>query len=372
MALLVTTTLTASVMLGTGRPALAEAAQEACYPIEPVEVVEPDFVVFPGDPLTSVLYYCLKFYAGVTNFDLPDRGYLAREEIATRNLETDFIKPSATLDGYNVGTEFEFGREISVGVLDAYRTGLNVRFNLEYSDASESQQIGQIDFGPGFGLGIPGAEGGASGAFLAANPANIIEDAAYHADLEWGGFEVNTEFRVEDPEHRWGKGLYVGAIYSDVSLREEFSGRIPGFNSDFRYVTDLDTEAYGAHIGVRGRHEVGNPIHGWQPQISARARVGVADIDAEATDSVNWGGFISGLVPDSQVRLHDSKTAAYYGIGGAFSLFNDELGSQISFDAAYETRPWFASVQRDGTNPSRLAIGNAKVMSFRMSYRHSF
>ena len=354
---------------GLAAPAQAEAVQEACPPDDLEERVAELEATAVGRGNTRV---CVKGYGGYKRFNLPTRAYLARENLLTNQLQIGFISLQERLDGYNLGTEVEIARPVSVGGFGNYDTGVNFRFNIEYSDASGSQGFDQIDVGTGFGLGIPGAQGGASGAFLAANPQNIIQNAHYQSDLGWFGFDSNVEFRMEDPQGSYGKGIYAGVTFSDLSLEERFGGAIPGFNSDFMYHTQLDTTAFGAHVGLRGRHNLGNPIQGWQPQISARGRIGIAHVDADAIDSLNWNGFIAGAVPNSRIELSESATAAYYGAGAAVSLYNQELKTQLSLDLSWDVRPWFASIWRDGTNPSQLVIDDADVFSARFGIRRSF
>ena len=183
-------------------------------------------------------------------------------------------------------------------------------------------------------MGIPGATGGPSGAFLTANPQNVVEDARYNVDLNWGQVFANVEARHEADNHAYG--YYAGVRYSWLNLDQTFHGALPGFLSDFAYNTELDTRAYGIHLGMRGRRDVLEPLGGvWQPQVSLRAEAGLAYIAADLDDGLSWNGFIAGSIADSRIQVSDDEVAPYSSVGAAFSLTNKATATQFFVDAQY-------------------------------------
>ncbi|MCC0028879.1 MAG: hypothetical protein H6891_00760 [Brucellaceae bacterium] len=351
-----------------GHASPVQAAQSACLP----EDVQKATGLETYDDYYQANGYsydvCAKFWAGLTWFDTPDRTYLAKEEIATSTLTLGIVEPESVLFGATFGAELE----VNLG-FRPYKSGAignSIRFGLEYSHASRDQYIGQVDPGAGFGLGIPGPLGGASGAFLPANPANIVQDAAYRADLSWAAPYFNFERRYEARHH--AVGVFVGTQYSYLGFDQSFHGTIPGYLSDFRYDDSIETNAYGVHVGVRGRYDVGHPWGNWQPQVSLRGQLGAAYVDAKAVNSLTYGGFISGSVPNTTNLVSDSYVRPYYSIGASFALNNVESSKQVFADFQLDGRPWFPTLQLDGTNASVFDPATATVVSFTLGGRIRF
>lgn len=340
----------------------AGGAQEAC----PIGVDDPDVVTITYEDLWRV---CAKAYGSVDFFWLPALLFLATEDLGTNELTIGTVSPDRKLTGQSVGAEAEAVRV--TGTHGAYQTGILFRGGIGYTTASGDQNIGSFDPGTGFGLGIPGSLGGPSGAFLAANPQNVVTNIHYTGDLSWSSVFANVERRYEAQDHAFGG--YVGTRYSGLDLEERMSADIPGFLSSVAYDTEIKTNAYGLHVGTRGRHDILQPIGGtWQPQISARAELGVAYIDATLRDHTSWTGFIAGVVADSQIEVSDTSWAAYGSVGGAVSLTNINNKAQIFLDAQYEHRPWFGSAYRNGTDPTSFDRAGADVLSVSIGARVRF
>lgn len=351
-----------------GHASPAKAAQSAC-PLDDERHAAGQETYEDVDGENSYPYdICAKAWAGVTGFDTPGWSYLAKEELATNTLILGVVTPDGVLFGPTFGAEIE--ANLGFKPHGSGAIGNAVRFGLEYSQASRNQYFGQVDPGAGFGLGIPGPLGGASGAFLSSNPANIVQDAAYSAGLSWAAPYFNVERRYEAEHH--AVGVFAGAQYSYLDFNQSFHGTIPGYLSEFRYDDHIETNAYGVHIGVRGRYDVGQPLGNWQPQVSLRGQIGAAYVNAKAVNTLTYGGFIAGTVPDTTNRLSDSYVRPYYSVGASVALNNVESSKQIFADFQLDGRPWFPTLELDGTNASRLVPGAATVFSFTIGGRIQF
>ena len=197
-----------------------------------------------------------------------------------------------------------------------------------------------------------------------------MQDATYSSGLSWAAPYFNLERRYEAEHH--AVGVFAGAQYSYLDFSQSFHGTIPGYLSEFRYDDRIETNAYGVHVGLRGRYDVGQPLGNWQPQISLRGQIGAAYVDAKAVNRLTYGGFIAGLVPNSTNMLTDSYVRPYYSVGASVALNNIESSKQIFADFQLDGRPWFPTLQLDGTNASRLVPGTATVFSLTIGGRLRF
>ena len=338
----------------------AYSAQEACpFPVDEVVVEDP----------APLWVWCAKAFTGVDVMWLPLMALLATENLITNELTLGTVSPDRVLTGHSVGADLEALRP--TGTHGQYQTGYLYRGGFEHTRASGDQFIGQFDPGAGYGLGVPGSLGGPSGAFLPAHPQNIVENMRYNGNLGWSAGFFNVERRYEADDHAFG--FFAGKMFSGLELDESVTADIPGFLSTFSYDTEIETRAYGSHVGARGRRDIFQPIKGtWQTQISGRSEVGVAYIDSTLRDHTTFTGFISGAVPNSQIVVEDSGWGAYGSVGGALSLTNKNNKAQFFVDAQYEWRPWFGSAYRDGTNPTRFQRSHAEVFSARIGVRAQF
>lgn len=176
------------------------------------------------------------------------------------------------------------------------------------------------------GVGIPGT-GDLTSMFPAgvffANPAfNDVEGIDYRHHGEWQGVRLGIDQRSE---YDCGAvTLGAGLSFADLDTTDVLTGSIPGFLTDFRYSTDVDTRKVG--LFVKGAVEV--PVDRlWNSavryagefsgiRIRSNVEVGVNFLDAEGHDRLDLTGFVS----DAQaVRVGKDDTTFGYKIGAAIA-----------------------------------------------------
>lgn len=172
------------------------------------------------------------------------------------------------------------------------------------------------------GVGIPGTGDLSSmfpsGVFFA-NPAfNDVTDIAYRHTSDFQGLSLGLE---QKSFYDCGAiTLGAGLSYTRLETSDILSGRVDGFLTDFRYLTDIETRNFG--LFVHGGAEV--PLDDfWDSalryagefsgfRVAANAKAGVNFLDAEGIDRLDLTGFVN----DAQrVAIGKDDTTFSYQLG---------------------------------------------------------
>ncbi len=250
-----------------------------------------------------------------------------------------------------------------------YFAGGNIlEFGLSGGGAHGDSFFNSFDPGPGASLPIAGPNGGLSGFLLGAWPLNIATNLHYSAELTDFGLRLG-----------YGKRLAVTAntsiipkvfiAYSRTDFSESFSGSIPGFARDFRYMTDVDVNRYGIGVGLGVETRIGefaseNDL--WDVAVRYAGEFAGFRVSGSGHDSLDFTGFLTSTQAlDKSETDWDAKL--YAGI-----FFHSRRGIDFGVHGSYERRPGYPEIVRSGTDPSELQFHFADIWSIKGSFRLQF
>ena len=320
---------------------------------------------------------------GVQILRRPKFGFLASEVAGSGNLQLDLVKPDRAASGptgsVSVKTTLSTAEEPdlsgpaailavlltgAIGEADERKrnatppkrlTNTWLLGGVTHTQLRDNQIFSEIDATGG--LGIQGPNGSSSGFFLASNPANIIQNAVYSANLENTGGNI----AIGQTATEGGRSVSVfGSIgFNRLSSKEQFSGEIPGFMRDFAYQTDVDVNQVQLRAGaemVQAFEQAFGMV-----KVGGRVEIGPDISRGRGDDSLRFTGF-----PTSSRNLSDSE----FDVGAKLNLFAQywPVPNNVGFifDIGVTRVTGLPMVERDGTNPSRLDLepgvaGYAKI-----------
>jgi opacity protein-like surface antigen len=212
-------------------------------------------------------------------------------------------------------------------------------FGYDYSIFAESPDVTTTTEG----MGIPGTGDPFStypaGVFFA-NPAfNDVTNIRYAHDSNFRGGAISFGQKSYYDSHNCYVGVGVG--YNRLRTTDILTGTVDGFDTDFRYETDVATR--GTNLFVRGGVEI--PLDNfWDEQLryagefsgfrlSAGGEGRVNFLDAEGLDQLDLTGFVS----DSQaVRIGKDDTTFSYKLNAGLNYAPTGIkGLDISLGVEY-------------------------------------
>ncbi|MDZ4869147.1 MAG: hypothetical protein SGI91_17630, partial [Alphaproteobacteria bacterium] len=289
------------------------------------------------------------FSAGVDvaygDLTIPDKPYLSLEDagdlfLGVVDLETE--DELLVITGF-VEYEFKLGDLPNVKLLgdprdQRWMTGAEL-FGYDYSIFAESPDVTTTTEG----MGIPGTGDPFStypaGVFFA-NPAfNDVTNIRYAHDSNFRGGAISFGQKSYYDSHNCYVGVGVG--YNRLRTTDILTGTVDGFDTDFRYETDVATR--GTNLFVRGGVEI--PLDNfWDEQLryagefsgfrlSAGGEGRVNFLDAEGLDRLDLTGFVS----DSQaVRIGKDDTTFSYKLNAGLNYAPTGIkGLDISLGVEY-------------------------------------
>ena len=300
--------------------------------------------------------------SGGGNFvELPDRGFIARELQGSGVQELNQVRPSTRSTG--AGAQFK----ITVNDAPLQQSRLFINFNYFNSTASSD---GAYDPGPNFRLNLPGATGGLSGVSIGGNPLNTITRLSFNNEIDsFGGVVgVSKEFASFGAP---GGGLttfggILGIGGNRLTSNETFEGQIPGFGRDFRYSTNVEVMSGQIDLGVDLTQVLRPPGSGLLIVAYGALTVSPTVLSANGVDNFSF----TGIAPSS-ADLSKTKTdigasingGLSFGLPGSTVSGNRINGPSVFVKGGYESRPGFPVIERDGTNPSRLELKRADIVT---------
>lgn len=338
--------LALGLTLGSTRSSLADpqtAHQRQCTLLEIVAA--------------NALPYCVFLAIGVGEYRLRQRAFLATELLGSGIFALGFASPARNLraNSWQLGFQASLDGDAAPDSLRTNPdTGRYIAFTYLHSDASGASYFPVLDPGPGYGLGIPGIDGGASGIFLPLNPFNIVTDAEYRGAITWGQASFDTGTRRDRPGG--SDGWSVGIRYSYLDQFETFGGQVPGYGGGFEYQFGAESQALGAHVGYHRSWALGGgDSAGWDSSVSLGGEAGLAYVRAEGDA---WLGFSGGLnvVAPSYRMFDESGARPYASVNASVQSTHRSSGLTLSLGLSYDLRPWGVGFHGDGTNPFTMEL----------------
>ena len=227
-----------------------------------------------------------------------------------------------------------------------------VSIELGYAESSADALLDLFDPAADARLVAPGPTGGASGFSVGDSAAfsNTASDLAIRAEVE--RFRLATSSSALDIS---GARVSAGIEFEAADFEFSLDGRVPGFDGEFRYETEIDQRNYTVFLDVDYAFALSeNTSASVRPVIVARGRAQAGLSDLRGTDSLDFGFFNRGTTGGGTTDL-DEQEFAFWGrveTGVRFEIDND-LYLEILGRANLRQNP---EIVRDGNNPTRVEL----------------